>query len=183
MNSSQIKREQVSALIDGELDGARASRILGQMADPELRAAWDRYHQIGDALRSEEMAAPLSTDFNARFADRLAAEPSPLAPKRSLLTRLGIWPTALAAAAAAGVGFFIAPGMVSDRAQHDGGVVLVADNTGAPQANALAAASGLTAVAHADVADYIRLHQSANPALYGATPLARPIVFDDSGKH
>ncbi len=183
MDSSQIKREQVSALVDDELDGARASRIFGQMADPELRAAWDRYHQIGDVLRTEEMAAPLSADFNARFADRLAAEPPLLVPKRSLLTRLGIWPTALAAAAAAGVGFFIAPGMMSDRMGHDGGMVQVADNAGASQANTLAAPSGLTAVAHAGVADYIRLHQSANPALYGATPLARPIVFDDSSKH
>lgn len=48
------QRSQVSALADGELDGRRAARLYdlaGQ--DPELRATWERYHLIGQAIRGE----------------------------------------------------------------------------------------------------------------------------------
>lgn len=180
MDSGEKTREQVSALADGELEGAQARQILAQLNAPELRAVWDRYQQIGDALRSEDMAVPMRSDFSARFAECLAAEPALLAPKRSLLSRFGGWPTAVAAMAAAGVGFFIAPDMFGDRAVRDGGMVQVAGHARVSQGMELAAAGGATAVAQAGVADYIRLHQSANPALYGAAPLARPVVLDDS---
>ena len=181
MDSGNNTREQVSALADGELDPGQARQLLQRLhEDRELRAAWDRYHKIGDVIRSEEMAVPLGADFSARMAARLDAEPPILAPKRTWLARLGAWPTALAAVAAAGFGFFVAPGMFDGADTHTGGMVQVAGG-GAQNGTMLAVASGTVAVAQAGVADYIRLHQSANPALYGAAPLARSVVLDDSG--
>src|SRR5690606_1097531 len=35
---------------------------------------WELYHRVGDVLRSEELAAPLSAGFAARMAARLDAE-------------------------------------------------------------------------------------------------------------
>jgi len=184
MESGDKKREQVSALADGELDPGQAKQLLARLhEDPELRAVWDRYHEIGDAIRSDAMAAPMRPDFAARMAARLDAEPPLLAPKRSLLARVGAWPTALAAVAAAGFGFVIAPGMFGGADSQTGGMVQVAGREPVAQGTVLAEASGIGAVAQAGVADYIRLHQSANPALYATAPLARPVLLDGSSVH
>lgn len=183
MDRGEITREQVSALADGELDEAQTRALLDRMSDPALRATWDRYHQIGDLIRSDEMAVPVRTGVAARVAARLASEPALLAPRRSLLAKLGAWPAALAAVAAAGVGFFIAPGMFGSSAPTaDGALVQVAGSSHAMHGVALAESSDIAAVAQAGAADYIRLHQSAHPALYGMAPLARPVVLDDSGE-
>ncbi len=184
MDSGDKAREQVSALADGELEPARVRQLLARLhEDRELRAVWDRYHEIGDAIRSEAMAAPMRTDFAVRMAARLDAEPTLLAPRRSLLARVGAWPTALAAVAAASFGFVIAPDLFGDPDAPAGGMVQVVAREPAAQGTVLAEASGIRAVAQAGVADYIRLHQSANPALYATAPLARPVLLDGSSVH
>jgi sigma-E factor negative regulatory protein RseA len=71
-------KEKLSALIDGELDGEGVHAHLGRLqTDPELRAAWDTYHLIGDALRGHG-----SPDFATRVISRLREEPTVLAPRR-----------------------------------------------------------------------------------------------------
>lgn len=182
MDRGEKTREQVSALADGQLDAAQARLLLERMNDPALRVAWDRYHQIGDAIRSDEMDIPLRADFAARIAARLDAEPALLAPKPTLLARLGAWPAALAAVAAAGVGFFIAPGVFRDSEPSGGAFQQVAGDSRLSHGTVLAEASGMDAVVRARAADYIRMHQSASPALYGSAPLVRPAVLDDSGE-
>ena len=72
-----MNREQISALMDGELDEARAQALCAQMKNDESCECWAAYHMIGDALRSECFA---QTGFARRFAERLAAEPTVLAP-------------------------------------------------------------------------------------------------------
>jgi sigma-E factor negative regulatory protein RseA len=74
MNTKKITREQVSALADGALDPVSAGTALESLGDKSSRDDWELYHRIGDVLRSEELAAPLSTDFAARMAARLEAE-------------------------------------------------------------------------------------------------------------
>lgn len=55
-------REEISALIDGELEAARVAGLTTACAqDLELRSAWDDYHRIGDALRSQS-PAPSAAD-------------------------------------------------------------------------------------------------------------------------
>lgn len=46
------------------------------MHRPDVKNSWDQYHQIGDALRSDELALTMSPDFGSRLAARLDAEPS-----------------------------------------------------------------------------------------------------------
>lgn len=78
-------REQMSALVDGELS---ADALAGACADwrqqEDARAAWHAYHVIGDALRSDDLCRRAGHD--ARFLEslraRLAHEPVVLAPAR-----------------------------------------------------------------------------------------------------
>lgn len=81
MNANYMTQEQISAFADGELDGSQTEAALAALRLPEGLAAWDVYHQIGDALRSEEMAFALSPNFAPRMAARLEAEHAIVAPK------------------------------------------------------------------------------------------------------
>lgn len=61
--------EQVSALADDELDSREAEMLLQRMQrDDMLRNAWERYHLVGEAMRS---ALPKATDPG--LAARIAA--------------------------------------------------------------------------------------------------------------
>jgi sigma-E factor negative regulatory protein RseA len=79
-----MNREQISALMDGELDDARAQALCAQMKNDESSECWAEYHLIGDALRSECLA---QSGFARRFAERLAAEPTVLSPGSKPFTR------------------------------------------------------------------------------------------------
>ena len=78
MDTNKKIREYISAFADGELPDADLELALAALRETDGQQAWDLYHQIGDALRSEPGHAELSPDFSARLADRLAAEPAPL---------------------------------------------------------------------------------------------------------
>src|SRR3954451_20522851 len=80
MDTNKITQQQISEFVDGELTDSHVDIALAALRQPEGRAAWETYHQIGDLLRSDEMAAGLSPDFTARMAARLAAEPTIVAP-------------------------------------------------------------------------------------------------------
>jgi sigma-E factor negative regulatory protein RseA len=47
--------------------------------DPALRICWDEFHLVRDALRGEPL---LSASFNVALTERLAAEPTVVAPQR-----------------------------------------------------------------------------------------------------
>ncbi|MBB3211490.1 sigma-E factor negative regulatory protein RseA [Herbaspirillum sp. Sphag1AN] len=80
MKTIEMSREQISAFADGELTEAHFEFALAALRQPEALGTWELYHQIGDTLRSEEMAFSLSDDFSAKMSARLAAEPLILAP-------------------------------------------------------------------------------------------------------
>jgi sigma-E factor negative regulatory protein RseA len=89
--------DDISALMDGELDGAEAQRqIMRMKGDPELRERWESFHVIGDAMRGQ---GPLSPGFSASFSKRLQDEPTVLAPYRSPPQLRRITTYALSAAA------------------------------------------------------------------------------------
>jgi len=81
MDTKEISREQISALADGELVDAHVSVALAVLRQPDEQATWDLYHQIGDVMRSEEMAFSLSDGFAAKMSARLDAEPTIIAPQ------------------------------------------------------------------------------------------------------
>jgi sigma-E factor negative regulatory protein RseA len=93
--------ERVSALMDGEVEGADADLVIDRMMkDPEARARWETYHLISDAFRNEYL---LSRDFVFRVGVRLAQEPTILAPRarRDLVARIRTHALSAAASVAA----------------------------------------------------------------------------------
>ena len=80
MTQMENNIQQVSALVDGELQGPAVDDALRALAhDPQALQAWDTYHLIGDALRSPELCAMgPSAGFMSRLSERLTAEPVPV---------------------------------------------------------------------------------------------------------
>lgn len=73
--------EHISALMDGELDEGQMKQQLAQLKNnPDLRECWDTFHLIGDVLRGE---GGHSGAFSCGIMDKLAAEPTILAPRRN----------------------------------------------------------------------------------------------------
>ena len=73
------KRENISALVDGQLHGedfVRATDWAARDADGQL--TWQAYHRVGDLLRTGEWgASSRDAAFMARFKVRLQQEPLP----------------------------------------------------------------------------------------------------------
>jgi len=82
--------QQLSAALDGETARAETEACVAALKrDGALRRNWSEYHLIGDLMRG---VAPATDDFMERFSAQLAAEPTVLAPRRS------VWPQRVAVA-------------------------------------------------------------------------------------
>ena len=83
--------QEISALMDGELDPQESGRAIGVCCkDADAARLWEEYHLIGDALRGE---AGSNSTVAARVAKALAAEPTVLSPGRlrpASLTRVAL---------------------------------------------------------------------------------------------
>ncbi|MGZ3157655.1 MAG: sigma-E factor negative regulatory protein [Burkholderiaceae bacterium] len=80
MNTKKIGQERISELVDGELASSYLPVTFAALNSEDGQHTWDIYHQIGDVLRSDDMAISMSSDFAASFSARLEAEPTILAP-------------------------------------------------------------------------------------------------------
>jgi len=95
--------EQISRLMDGELDGAEADAAFRELKKSEGVAEWACFHVIGDVLRGSGEPSP---GFSLRFAARLAEEPTVLAPRPRESRRLPfVWAAAATVAAVMVVGW------------------------------------------------------------------------------
>jgi sigma-E factor negative regulatory protein RseA len=92
-DSGDDTQSLLSATLDGETAHAETEACIAALKrDDGLRQNWSEYHFIGDLLRGEASAPD---DFMARFSTQLAAEPTVLAPRRS------VWPQRVAAVSVA----------------------------------------------------------------------------------
>ena len=120
--------DELSSLMDGELDASAVGRACGQWRDdPEARANWHVYHLIGDVLRSDELASHGARDaaFLVAVRQRLSQEPVVLAPsvttvEQELVVRRRSWITPAAVAAG-----FVAVAGVLVVTQMSGGLSLL----------------------------------------------------------
>lgn len=100
-------KEALSALADGELDGAAVQRLcVSWRDDASVRRTWHAYQLIGDALRSDDLAAKPAHDeaFLLALRARLAQEPvvlapQPIAAKHAPARRRAAWAAPFAVAA------------------------------------------------------------------------------------
>lgn len=171
--------EQISALIDGELQSANAERELERVEqDPALRETWDAYHMIGDAMRG---SALLSPGFEARLSERLAAEPTVLAPRPRPARRIPPSVSyALSAAASlsavAAVAWVALSGNVAGTEDEHSAIAR------APAPAAVTVAPVLATVASPQDArahDYLLAHQGVSPStvLQGVAPYVRTVTM------
>jgi sigma-E factor negative regulatory protein RseA len=165
-----MMKENISALMDGELADREAAGAIGALErEGEERDAWRAYHLIGDAMRDTRA---LSAGFAGRVAERLAKEPTVLAPRR-LKPAARPW-YAIPAAAAAGVAGVSLVGYLAFAPRPDAPAVAQVPQPPVsapvqPQAALIPLPSG------AD--DYILAHQGFSPrvSLQGMAPYARTV--------
>jgi len=169
-------KSKISALMDGELAQHEAGGALEALcAEGEARDGWRRYHLIGDLMRDPHtLSGGFGAGFSARVADRIALEPTVLAPSRRRIEalRMPVWALSAAAslAAVALVGWVaFGPGDEAQVAQSQPQVLAMPE---APQVAPPAAAN-----------DYLLAHQGYSPrnSLQGAAPYVRTVSSDMRG--
>ena len=73
-------KQEISSLMDGELDTADAERAIRSCcASEELKVDWYLYHAIGDAMRGQ---APRRLELPTDVFENLKSQPTVLAPRR-----------------------------------------------------------------------------------------------------
>ena len=207
MNMNYKTQEQISAFADGELDGSGTDGTVAALRLPEGQATWDIYHQIGDALRSEEMAFTLSPSFAARMSARLEAEPAIVAPKtvqvqpeqqlaaqgtavaRGSMRRYAV--TGGAALAVAAFALLSTPQLMvasKDSTSPANAAIMAASDgrTAGPSgvlsqprssASPVALASGTVILRDPRMDEYLLAHQRFSPSLYSTAQYARSATF------
>ncbi|HSD44184.1 MAG TPA: sigma-E factor negative regulatory protein [Burkholderiales bacterium] len=169
--------ERLSALIDDELGMAETEGCLDRLdADRGLRETWGVYHLIGDALRGG--AGP---GLPPSFAERLAAEPTVLAPGRAVRPApRTVWYALSAAASVAAValvGWMALPLFdppVRVAGPQSPPVVAAADVMPVPEVKPAAVPNAQ------DVNDYLLAHQRFSPssAMGGIAAYVRTVSED-----
>lgn len=174
------QRAALSSLMDG--DGASADGACrAWRAQAQARADWHAYHLIGDVLRSDEHRCDAAHDarFVARLRERLAAEPTVLAPQpkaapvRPARARSWMAPAAVAAGFVAVAGVLV----VTRTAAPPSDLNTLAGNPAAPAAVAVSTpAKDATAVApptlvrNAELDRYLAAHREVANASALAAP-------------
>jgi sigma-E factor negative regulatory protein RseA len=168
-------KSKISALMDGELMQAELSEPLRALREEgEALETWRAYHLISDSLQETPI---LSSGFSARFAERLALEPTILAPasippravKRPYLAPLSAAASLAAIALVAGLAIQnFGPGE-QQIAQNIARDAKVRDEA----KNALLANVPLSG----EVNDYLLAHQNFSPrsSLQGVAPYVRTV--------
>jgi sigma-E factor negative regulatory protein RseA len=169
--------ERISSLMDGELDAHQAGQELNRLKnDPEALADWEAFHLIGDAMRGD---CVVSRQFSARLHERLAGEPTVLAPRRSPApprVATYAWSAAASFSAVALVGWMAFYSPLSPQPQL----------ATAPQAVPVAASSTSAPAAQVELAsvpsegrmnEYLIAHQEFSPstAIQGLAPYIRSV--------
>ena len=159
------KPEEISLLMDGELDAERIDGVCAGLRESRCVATWVCYHVIGDALRGSSAPTP---GFAARFGERLAGEPTVLAPPPRRVA-----PAAIALAVAATVAAVSVVGWVALTTMPTAPTALAA----AKQAASIRAADARPPVDN----EYLLLHQEYSPttAIQGVRPYLRAVAASE----
>ena len=163
--------EELSALVDGELQEGQLARHLTNLRDNgEQRAAWDTCHLIGDALRGH-----IAPEICSRVAIRLAEEPTVLAPRLRWRKPVKLALSAAASLAAVAVVLTL---VIFDNPLQPGSQVAVAPKPAITESTQAAARPQPVATANQGrMNEYLMAHQEFSPstALQGVAPYVRTV--------
>ena len=81
INMNDSKKEQLSAFMDGEIDGQDKNLVDRLLKDPELSDTWSRYHLISDCLK-QNLPERIDRDLAANISKSVQNEPAIVAPVR-----------------------------------------------------------------------------------------------------
>lgn len=180
-----MAKEQISILMDGELDRAHADALITTVCgDVSLRHAWHELHLAGDALRSHEVAACDADHFCARVAAALASEPTVLTPRAMGASRHRSWiPAVAVAASVAAIGLIAVPLL---RAPDSATVVTAAKSAPTTEAAAVDASqkAATTIVNAREVNSSLNPYLAAHRELTGGSVVPRAAVYlrSDEGR-
>lgn len=90
--------EQISRLMDGEIDASDVEAVCAALKSDVAMATWNCYHTIGDALRGE---TAVTRSVSVAVSRQLAQEPAILAPRMGGVAGPASWAWAVAASVAA----------------------------------------------------------------------------------
>jgi sigma-E factor negative regulatory protein RseA len=156
--------ERLSALVDGELDGATTEEACRRWkSDARARRTWYSYHLIGDVLRSDDLAAGACRDgrFLAALRARLETEPVVLAP-----APLQVVPSRVSAAVVRPAARWMMPSAIAAGLVLVVGTVTVLRPGGSPPPGApvVSVADATSAEAPAAPLRTVSLREAAEPA-------------------
>lgn len=163
--------EDISTYMDGELDPARMAPVAAALKDSEeARRDWMTYHVIRDAMTME---VPRMDTFAARFHERLAAEPTILAPKPAR-TRVAKPQTVWLAAASVAV---VALTFWNSGTENPSSPNLVTQNVASADSGASIRGNIIPASSIVEANPYVIAHQEYAPttAMEGVAPYIRTI--------
>jgi sigma-E factor negative regulatory protein RseA len=169
--------QHVSDLMDGELAGSDAGRIVSALReDGEGRLAWRTYHLIGDVLRDHKT---LSATFSERVAASLAREPTVLAPVVALPAAARSWRRYLTPAAAgiAAAGFVGAVAFMLPMQEPQVGPIAQGPQVRPTPAAQVSEPAQAPVPLPAATDDYLLAHQGYSPRnrLQGVAPYVRTV--------
>ena len=194
-SQASSRGERLSAFVDGEsFDGSGdISHFLSGFTQKD-HAAWSDFHLIGDALRSDDLAASpaASSAFMNAFSARFEAEAHVFAPAaipavsaervRSRLFRRRVVPAFAVAAAAATLPWIVVPQLQGVDGRNGVQVAsLSSDHVQRVAMASMPAASTRSPVVEANIIrdasldQYLEAHQqfSQQPVMPGSMPLIR----------
>jgi len=194
-SQASSRGERLSAFVDGESfdSSGDISQFLSGFTQKD-RAAWSDFHLIGDALRSDDLAASpaASSAFMNAFSARFESEAHVFAPAaipavsterlRSRLFRRRVVPAFAVAAAAATLTWIVVP-QLQGVDGHNGAQMasLSSDHVQRVAMASMPAASTRSPVVEANIIrdasldQYLEAHQqfSQQPVMPGSMPLIR----------
>ena len=169
-------KQKISELMDGELEPVAAGAMLAKVADSqELRGEWMVYHAVGDGMRG---SPDLSGAFLQRFCEKLAEEPTILAPHaaRTLGTRL----PAFAMYAAASIAAVAVVGWLAFAPQPSTSPPQVARSAAVKAPPKPATAKPEVTPLKPEDRDFLLAHQAVSPSgnMQGVAPFVRTVGFE-----
>lgn len=120
-------KEQISALVDGELEGSEQERVIKQIEqDPQLQRQWGRYNLISDALNSH-LSGNVKHNLASRVSDALEQEPIVFAPRKKKTHIKNVFKHAASMAVAASVAVVIVLSVQPEAPTNGGQLTQIAE--------------------------------------------------------